>query len=155
MCSFEKSEGRVSLLQHVLQVLVGHLAGLETQIPHDLVLCQELLGGRQADVNVFRPHLLNEHPELGRQVQIGSNRPRRLHYALTITFSIWDLGRQHKFVNMLPLICNDAVAILFMFNLSRKSMLNLVKEWHCQARGFNKVCFPSHLILAMELFLTF
>src|ERR1700694_5980329 len=33
-----------------------------------------------------------------------------------ITFSIWDLGGQREFVNMLPLVCNDAVAILFMFD---------------------------------------
>ena len=56
----------------------------------------------------------------------------------TITFSIWDLGGQREFVNMLPLVCNDAVAILFMFDLSRKSTLNSVKEWYRQARGFNK-----------------
>jgi GTP-binding protein of the ras superfamily involved in termination of M-phase len=67
----------------------------------------------------------------------------------TITFSIWDLGGQREFVNMLPLVCNDAVAILFMFDLSRKSTLNSVKEWYRQARGFNKVgnpwivCTPS------------
>jgi GTP-binding protein of the ras superfamily involved in termination of M-phase len=57
----------------------------------------------------------------------------------TITFSIWDLGGQREFVNMLPLVCNDAVAILFMFDLSRKSTLNSIKEWYRQARGFNKV----------------
>ncbi|QRV93273.1 Septum-promoting GTP-binding protein 1 [Ceratobasidium sp. AG-Ba] len=56
----------------------------------------------------------------------------------TITFSIWDLGGQREFVNMLPLVCNDAVAILFMFDLTRKSTLNSVKEWYRQARGFNK-----------------
>jgi Gtp-binding protein of the ras superfamily involved in termination of M-phase len=56
----------------------------------------------------------------------------------TITFSIWDLGGQREFVNMLPLVCNDSVAILFMFDLSRKSTLNSVKEWYRQARGFNK-----------------
>lgn len=46
-------------------------------------------------------------------------------------------------VNMLPLVCNDAVAILFMFDLSRKSTLNSIKEWYRQARGFNKVCSSS------------
>ena len=59
----------------------------------------------------------------------------------SITFSLWDLGGQREFVNMLPLVCNDAVAILFMFDLSRKSTLNSVKEWYRQARGFNKVSF--------------
>ena len=63
----------------------------------------------------------------------------------TITFSIWDLGGQREFVNMLPLVCNDAVAILFMFDLSRKSTLNSVKEWYRQARGFNKVCLYTPL----------
>jgi len=62
----------------------------------------------------------------------------------TITFSIWDLGGQREFVNMLPLVCNDAVAILFMFDLSRKSTLNSVKEWYRQARGFNKVRFMGY-----------
>ena len=70
----------------------------------------------------------------------------------TITFSIWDLGGQREFVNMLPLVCNDAVAILFMFDLSRKSTLNSVKEWYRQARGFNKV--HSFLILHGLLKLT-
>ncbi|KAJ3222985.1 septum-promoting GTP-binding protein 1 [Clydaea vesicula] len=64
-----------------------------------------------------------------------------------ITFSIWDLGgtlsykkiiSQREFVNMLPLVCNDAVALLFMFDLTRKSTLNSIKEWYRQARGFNK-----------------
>lgn len=43
---------------------------------------------------------------------------------------------------MLPLVCNDAVAILFMFDLSRKSTLNSIKEWYRQARGFNKTAIP-------------
>lgn len=32
-------------------------------------------------------------------------------------------------------VCNDAVAIFFMFDLSRKSTLNSVKEWYRQVRG--------------------
>ncbi|EKX31612.1 hypothetical protein GUITHDRAFT_160353 [Guillardia theta CCMP2712] len=55
-----------------------------------------------------------------------------------ITFSIWDLGGQKEFINMLPLVCNDAAAILFMFDLSRVGTLKSVKEWYRQARGFNK-----------------
>jgi GTP-binding protein of the ras superfamily involved in termination of M-phase len=55
------------------------------------------------------------------------------------TFQIWDLGGQREFVSMLPLVSNDAVAILFMFDLTRKATLNSVKEWYRQARGFNKV----------------
>lgn len=43
---------------------------------------------------------------------------------------------------MLPLVSNDAVAILFMFDLTRKSTLNSIKEWYRQARGFNKTAIP-------------
>jgi GTP-binding protein of the ras superfamily involved in termination of M-phase len=55
-----------------------------------------------------------------------------------ITFSIWDLGGQQEYLHMLPLVCNDAVALLFMFDLSRKSTLTSVKNWsaagsrHCR-----------------------
>lgn len=52
---------------------------------------------------------------------------------------------------MLPLVCNDAVAILFMFDLSRKSTLNSIKEWYRQARGFNKVRLVSLLLLCVRL----
>ena len=59
-----------------------------------------------------------------------------------ITFSIWDLGGQKEFINMLPLVSNDAVTILFMFDLTRKSTLNSIKEWYRQVRGFNKTAIP-------------
>jgi len=72
-----------------------------------------------------------------------------------ITFSIWDLGGQREFVNMLPLVCNDAVAILFMFDLSRKSTLNSVKEWYRQARGFNKSAVPFLIGTKYDHFATF
>uniref|UniRef100_A0A7S2CL26 Septum-promoting GTP-binding protein 1 n=1 Tax=Florenciella parvula TaxID=236787 RepID=A0A7S2CL26_9STRA len=55
-----------------------------------------------------------------------------------VTFSIWDLGGQREFLSMLPLVCNDASAIFFMFDLSRKSTLTSVKEWYRQARGLNR-----------------
>jgi len=55
-----------------------------------------------------------------------------------ITFSIWDLGGHQDYLHMLPLVCNDAVALLFMFDLSRKSTLTSVKNWYKQARVLNK-----------------
>ncbi|ODV89102.1 hypothetical protein CANCADRAFT_58124 [Tortispora caseinolytica NRRL Y-17796] len=60
----------------------------------------------------------------------------------TITFSIWDLGGQKEFLRMLPLVSNDALAILFMFDLTRKSTLNSIKEWYRQAHGFNNRAIP-------------
>lgn len=59
-----------------------------------------------------------------------------------ITFSIWDLGGQQEYLHMLPLVCNDAVALLFMFDLSRKSTLTSIKNWYKQARVLNKTATP-------------
>ncbi|KAK9464953.1 P-loop containing nucleoside triphosphate hydrolase protein [Lipomyces arxii] len=72
-----------------------------------------------------------------------------------ITFSIWDLGGQREFVNMLPLVSNDAVAILFMFDLTRKSTLNSIKEWYRQARGFNKTAIPFLVGTKYDMFTLF
>eukprot|EP00005_Dracoamoeba_jomungandri_P002737 CAMPEP_0174260234 /NCGR_PEP_ID=MMETSP0439-20130205/9325_1 /TAXON_ID=0 /ORGANISM="Stereomyxa ramosa, Strain Chinc5" /LENGTH=214 /DNA_ID=CAMNT_0015344433 /DNA_START=27 /DNA_END=671 /DNA_ORIENTATION=+ len=72
-----------------------------------------------------------------------------------INFSIWDLGGQREFISMLPLVCNDAVAILFMFDLSRKSTLISVKEWYRQARGFNKTAIPFLIGTKYDVFSEF
>ena len=72
-----------------------------------------------------------------------------------ITFTIWDLGGQREFVNMLPLVCNDAVAILFMFDLTRKSTLNSIKEWYRQGRGFNKTAIPFLVGTKYDHFINF
>lgn len=71
-----------------------------------------------------------------------------------ITFSIWDLGGQREFVNMLPLVSNDAVAILFMFDLTRKSTLNSIKEWYRQVRGFNKTAIPFLVGTKYDMFIS-
>lgn len=46
---------------------------------------------------------------------------------------------QKQFASMLPFVCNDAVAILFTFDLSKLSSLNNLREWHRQVRGITMV----------------
>ena len=53
---------------------------------------------------------------------------------------------------MLPLVCNDAVAILFMFDLSRRSTLTNIKEWYRQVRGLNKNAFAFLVGTKFDLF---
>lgn len=72
-----------------------------------------------------------------------------------ITFSIWDLGGQREFLSMLPLVCNDAVSIFFMFDLSRKSTLLSIKEWYRQARGLNRVINIFNYLISTILILPF
>jgi len=56
-----------------------------------------------------------------------------------ITFSIWDLGGQREYMEMMPLVCNEAVALLFMFDLSRPATLASVRQWYMEARKLNQV----------------
>ena len=56
---------------------------------------------------------------------------------------------------MLPLVCNDAVALLFMFDLTRKSTLNSIKEWYRQGRGFNKTAIPLLIGTKYDHFINF
>ncbi|KAJ3437453.1 protein tem1 [Anaeramoeba flamelloides] len=72
-----------------------------------------------------------------------------------ITFSVWDLGGQKEFVNMLPLVCNEAVVLLFMFDLSRKSTLVSVKSWFRQVRGLNKNAIPFLVGTKYDIFAGF
>ncbi|KAF1335412.1 Septum-promoting gtp-binding protein 1, partial [Globisporangium splendens] len=67
---------------------------------------------------------------------------------------IHTLGHR-EFISMLPLVCNDAVAILFMFDLSRKATLTSVKEWYRQVRSINKNAFPFLIGMKYDHFTNF
>merc|ERR550514_2191313 len=41
-----------------------------------------------------------------------------------VTFSIWDIGGGADSESMLPLVCNDAAAVLLLFDLSRPETLD-------------------------------
>ncbi len=60
-----------------------------------------------------------------------SIRPEKYSLVYVFVFPI------HR-LTVLPLVCNEAIAILFMFDLSRKSTLASVKDWYRQARLLNK-----------------
>jgi GTP-binding protein of the ras superfamily involved in termination of M-phase len=53
---------------------------------------------------------------------------------------------------MMPLVCNDAIAILFMFDLTRKSTLTSIKNWYKQARLLNKTAIPFLIGTKYDLF---
>ena len=60
----------------------------------------------------------------------------------SVTFSIWDIGGHSDSESMLPLVCNDAAAILFMFDLTRPESLDAIREWHRKARALNQCAMP-------------
>lgn len=56
-------------------------------------------------------------------------------------------------MSMLDLVCNDSVAIFFMFDLSRPSTLQSVKEWYIQSRKYNKKALPFLIGTKFDKFL--
>lgn len=59
-----------------------------------------------------------------------------------IAFRIWDVGGDHSSVDQIPIACKDAVAILFMFDLTSRSTLNNVIGWYSEARKWNQTAIP-------------
>ncbi|KAK6946868.1 Small GTPase [Dillenia turbinata] len=59
-----------------------------------------------------------------------------------IAFSIWDVGGDHGSLDHVPIACKDAVAILFMFDLTSRCTLNSVIGWYSQARKYNQTAIP-------------
>ncbi|GLU23608.1 hypothetical protein SLE2022_396010 [Rubroshorea leprosula] len=59
-----------------------------------------------------------------------------------ISFSIWDVGGDSSSVDHVPIACKDAVAILFMFDLTSRCTLNSVVGWYTQARKWNQTAIP-------------
>ncbi|KAH7862071.1 hypothetical protein Vadar_034412 [Vaccinium darrowii] len=59
-----------------------------------------------------------------------------------IAFRIWDVGGDQKSLDQVPLACKDAVAILFMFDLTSRCTLNSVLGWYNEARKWNQTAIP-------------
>ncbi|XVE50587.1 hypothetical protein DITRI_Ditri01bG0175000 [Diplodiscus trichospermus] len=59
-----------------------------------------------------------------------------------IAFSLWDVGGGSSSIDHLPIACKDAVAILFMFDLTSRCTLNSVVGWYSQARKWNQTAIP-------------
>ncbi|KAH3761284.1 small GTPase [Pelomyxa schiedti] len=70
------------------------------------------------------------------------------------TFTMLDILGQRDFLSMLPLACDNAVAVLFLFDLSRKETLTSIKEWYRHVRLLNKTAIPLLIGTKWDLFAT-
>ncbi|EAZ40054.1 septum-promoting GTP-binding protein 1 [Oryza sativa Japonica Group] len=59
-----------------------------------------------------------------------------------IAFSIWDVAGDSQFLDHVPIACKDAVAILYMFDLTSRCTLTNVIDWYERARKWNKTAIP-------------
>ena len=71
---------------------------------------------------------------------------------ITVTLSVWDLGGQHEYRRLMPLVCNDAKVILFVFDLTRMRSLSMIKEWYKTAKRENKYAIPFLVGAKFDLF---
>ncbi|GMM56560.1 hypothetical protein DAKH74_031760 [Maudiozyma humilis] len=79
---------------------------------------------------------------------------KRIHLKSTdIVFSLMDLGGQREFINMLPIATTESCCIIFLFDLTRPSTLQSVKEWYRQAFGLNPRAIPIIVGTKYDLFL--
>jgi GTP-binding protein of the ras superfamily involved in termination of M-phase len=58
---------------------------------------------------------------LERQIIVKNNR---------VNMVIWDIGGQKNFMDMLPVCCDGAHAMIFMFDLSAISSLTALRDWY-------------------------
>ncbi|KAK6154413.1 hypothetical protein DH2020_008661 [Rehmannia glutinosa] len=59
-----------------------------------------------------------------------------------IAFKIWDVGGDNRSFDQVPIACKDAVAILFMFDLTSRCTLNSIIGWYNEARKWNQTAIP-------------
>ncbi|KAG8080328.1 hypothetical protein GUJ93_ZPchr0007g2992 [Zizania palustris] len=59
-----------------------------------------------------------------------------------IAFSIWDVAGDSQFLDHVPIACKDAMAILYMFDLTSRCTLTNVIDWYERARKWNKTAIP-------------
>jgi len=61
---------------------------------------------------------------------------------VNVTFSLWDLGGQREYKELIPLVCSEARVLLFVFDLTKKSSLVAIKQWYKNAKNENKHAIP-------------
>ncbi|XP_057795368.1 septum-promoting GTP-binding protein 1-like isoform X1 [Salvia miltiorrhiza] len=59
-----------------------------------------------------------------------------------IALTIWDVGGEKRSFDQVPIACKNAVAILFMFDLTSRRTLNSIIGWYSEARKWNKTAVP-------------
>jgi len=69
-----------------------------------------------------------------------------------VVLSVWDLGGQKEYLRLMPIVCNDAKALLFVFDLTRQKSLSSIKDWYRQARKENKNAIPFLVGAKFDLF---
>ena len=64
--------------------------------------------------------------------------------------SLWDLGG--SFQALLPIVVESAVAVVFMFDVTRRESLESIKQWFKDVRALNRTAMPFLVGTKFDLF---
>ncbi|KAK4758951.1 hypothetical protein SAY87_020252 [Trapa incisa] len=121
----------------------------EQQIDADLVpLKIGLLGDNEIGKTSFLVKYMGEEKEQSTNLEMKGIKymdKTQMVRGARISYSIWQVeggdGRSFE-DNHIPTICQDSVAILFMFDLTSRCTLNSVVSWYQEARKWNQMAIP-------------
>jgi GTP-binding protein of the ras superfamily involved in termination of M-phase len=65
-----------------------------------------------------------------KRIKVGAN-------AADVVFTLCDLGSDKTSAELLPLVCDDSTAVIFVFDLTRKNSLDSVKDYYRKVRTLN------------------
>jgi len=69
-----------------------------------------------------------------------------------VTISLWDIGGQEEYKNLMSLVCSDAKVLLFLFDLTRKQSLYMIRDWYRSARKLTRYAMPFLVGCKFDLF---
>ncbi|KAL2472979.1 Ras-related small GTP-binding family protein [Forsythia ovata] len=111
----------------------------------DLVALKiSLLGDCQIGKTSFMiKYVGDEQEKIGMQMKGLNLMDKILHVrGARIAFRIWDVGGDRRSFDQVPIACKDAVAILFMFDLTSRCTLNSIIGWYNEATKWNQNAIP-------------
>lgn len=111
----------------------------------DLVALKiSLLGDCQIGKTSFMiKYVGDEQEKRGLQMKGLNLMDKILHVrGARIAFRIWDVGGDKSSFDQVPISCKDAVAILFMFDLTSRCTLNSIIGWYNEATKWNQNAIP-------------
>ncbi|CAA3006711.1 septum-promoting GTP-binding 1-like [Olea europaea subsp. europaea] len=111
----------------------------------DLVALKiSLLGDCQIGKTSFMiKYVGDEQEKRGLQMKGINLMDKVLHVqGARIAFRIWDVGGDIRSFDQVPIACKDAVAILFMFDLTSRYTLNSISGWYNEATKWNQTAVP-------------
>ncbi|KAH6835521.1 Ras-related small GTP-binding family protein [Perilla frutescens var. hirtella] len=103
-----------------------------------------MLGDSQIGKTTFLVKYVGDEQEKRSLQMKGLNVMEKTMYiqGARIALRIWDVGGDNRSFDQVPIACKDAVAILFMFDLTSRRTLNSIIEWYNEARKWNQTAVP-------------